>query len=63
MAGEVFLLTDFGLRDTYVGEMKAVLAGAAQLTAIDLTHSVRPGDLRHGAFLLKTVLPVLPEVR
>ena len=61
MAAEVFLLTDFGLEDTYVGEMKAVLAGEAQVAATDLAHSVRPGDLRHGAFLLKTVLPVLPE--
>lgn len=58
----IALLTDFGLEDTYVGQMKAVihsiLPGAP---VIDLTHAVMPQDIRHGAFLLERALPVLPE--
>lgn len=57
----IFLLTDFGVADTLVGEMKAVIAGMCEAEALDLTHSVRPGDARHAAFLLSNSLDVLPE--
>jgi S-adenosyl-L-methionine hydrolase (adenosine-forming) len=49
----VTLLTDFGSSDSYVAEMKGVLLGrcpAAML--VDVTHSVPPGDIRSGAYLL-----------
>jgi S-adenosylmethionine hydrolase len=47
------LLTDFGLADTYVGQVKgAMLAVAPNVTIVDLTHSVPPQDVRAGAFLL-----------
>ncbi|HET7011949.1 MAG TPA: SAM-dependent chlorinase/fluorinase [Anaerolineales bacterium] len=47
------LLTDFGLDDTYVGVMKAVIAGLApRARIIDLTHNLPPGDIRLGAFKL-----------
>jgi S-adenosylmethionine hydrolase len=57
----IALLTDFGLRDAYVGVMKAVILGqapAAQL--IDLCHEVPPQDIRRGAFLLATGVPYFP---
>jgi S-adenosyl-L-methionine hydrolase (adenosine-forming) len=57
----IALLTDFGLRDAYVGVMKAVILGqapAAQL--IDLCHEVPPQDIRRGAFLLATSIPYFP---
>ena len=42
----ITLLTDFGLRDTYVAEMKGVLLGAAPgATLVDITHEVAPGDV------------------
>ena len=49
----ITLLTDFGLADTYVGQMKgAILAIAPQARLVDLTHAVPPQDVRAGAFLL-----------
>jgi len=58
----IALLTDFGLEDTYVGQMKAVIhAILPGAPVIDLTHAVAPQDIQHGAFLLERALPVLPE--
>lgn len=52
------LLTDFGLRDAYVGVMKGVIhAIAPRATVIDLSHEVPPQDERGGAFLLWSALP------
>lgn len=57
----VTLLTDFGLADTYVAQVKgAILAVAAEATLVDLTHSVPPQDLRSGAFLLWAAVGVFP---
>jgi len=47
----VVLLTDFGLRDTYVGMLRAVILGIApEAPVIDLSHEVRAHDVREGAF-------------
>lgn len=55
----ITLLTDFGLRDTYVGQMKgAVLAIAPSATIVDLTHLVPPQDVQAGAFLLWSAVEV-----
>ena len=49
----ITLLTDFGLSDSYVAELKAVLLSRAPgTTLVDLTHQVSPGDLRAGQYLL-----------
>ena len=49
----ITLLTDFGLADTYVGQMKgAILAIAPGARLVDLTHAVPPQDVTAGAFLL-----------
>jgi S-adenosyl-L-methionine hydrolase (adenosine-forming) len=49
----ITLLTDFGTVDSYVAEVKGVLLGAAPgATLVDVTHSVPPGDVRAGAYLL-----------
>jgi hypothetical protein len=49
----VTLLTDFGLADSYVAEVKAaLLAAAPDLTLVDVTHAVPPGDVRAGQYLL-----------
>ncbi|ASQ91161.1 hypothetical protein CHL67_09755 [Prosthecochloris sp. GSB1] len=58
----IVLLTDFGLRDPYVGIMKGVIAGIAPRSpVIDLTHHVSPQDIRQGAFLLETSAPYFPS--
>ncbi len=49
----VTLLTDFGLQDSYVAEVKGVLLSAeAKLTLVDITHMVPPYNIEHGAFQL-----------
>lgn len=49
----VTLLTDFGLADTYVAEMKAaILSEAADIRLVDLSHEVPPGDIRAAQYLL-----------
>lgn len=58
----IFLLTDFGTRDHYAGQVKAVILGIAPgATIVDLTHDATPFDAEHGAWLLETALPALPE--
>jgi S-adenosyl-L-methionine hydrolase (adenosine-forming) len=58
----IFFLTDFGLADTYVGVVKAVILGIApDARIVDLTHDVPPQDVRAGAFALLTAVPHLPE--
>lgn len=49
----ITLLTDFGLSDSYVAEVKAVLLSRAPgATLVDITHQVSPGDVRAGQYLL-----------
>jgi S-adenosylmethionine hydrolase len=47
------LLSDFGLRDHYVGSMKAAaLAVFADITIVDITHDITPHDVLDGALQL-----------
>ena len=49
----ITLLTDFGLQDSYVAEMKGVMLGAVpDVTLVDVTHSVPPGGILTGQYLL-----------
>ena len=49
----ITLLTDLGTTDSYVGELKGVLASlAASATVVDITHQVAPGDVRAAAYVL-----------
>lgn len=60
--GPIVLLTDFGLRDHFVGVMKGViLARAPKSTIVDLSHEVPPQDLRAGALLLLASVPYFPK--
>src|SRR5215212_628664 len=53
----ITLLTDFGTEDTYVGQMKGVIAGVCpRARVIDLTHAVRPQAIEQGAFLLESAI-------
>ncbi len=57
----VTLLSDFGLSDTYVGQMKgAILAVAPDAALVDLTHGVPAEDLRAGAFHLWAAVEAFP---
>jgi len=58
----VSLLTDFGVQDTYVGQVKgAILRVGPDLRIVDLTHEVPAHDVRTGAFLLMTTVQSLPD--
>lgn len=49
----ITLLTDFGLRDHFVGVMKGVIASIApRVPVVDITHEVTPFAIHEGAFLL-----------
>ncbi len=57
----IALLTDFGLRDPFVGVMKGVMAGIAPAArTIDLTHDIPPQDVRTAAVQLWTAYRFLP---
>jgi S-adenosylmethionine hydrolase len=64
MIHTVFVLSDFGCRDTYAGQMKAALiremGDASHVSIIDLTNSIPPGDIQNGAFNLMVSVPNLP---
>ncbi len=58
----VTLSTDFGTRDPYQAEMKAVLLreGAPDLRLLDLTHDLAPFDVHGAALYVRTALPRFP---
>jgi S-adenosylmethionine hydrolase len=57
----ITLLTDFGLRDTYVGTMKGVIKGIAPAAdLIDLSHDIGPQDIHEGAYALATAFEFFP---
>lgn len=57
-----FLLTDFGLQDPYVGQMKAVLWSLCpQATILDLSHGVQAHNAVQAGFFLASSWPYLPE--
>ena len=58
----IALLSDFGLKDHYVGSLKAVILGInPKATIFDVTHEIRPQNIREGAFILHAVYPVIPK--
>jgi S-adenosylmethionine hydrolase len=49
----ITLLTDFGTTDSYVAEMKGViLTRTPTAVLVDITHSIRPGDVKSAAYVL-----------
>lgn len=57
----IALLTDFGLADSYVGEMHAVIAAIAPAArVIDLSHDLPPQDLVAAAVLLADTVDTFP---
>lgn len=58
----VFLLTDFGLTDPYVGMMKSIILKISpNVSIIDISHNIRPQDIRQGALILDSSFPFLPD--
>ena len=62
MPAIITLTTDFGLRDPYVAEMKAVILGITRdVHIVDITHDVRPHDIAEGALALEAAAPHFPQ--
>jgi len=57
----VTLITDFGTRDGYVGEMKGALLERCPIAVlVDVTHDVDPGDVEGAAWVLARVWERFP---
>lgn len=57
----VCLLTDFGIDDTYVAEMKAIMLRInRQLNFVDLTHNIAQADVQKAAFVLSCAYRFFP---
>jgi len=58
----ITLLSDFGLKDSYVAQMKAaILSICPKATIVDISHQVERHNLRMGAFILASVAPYFPD--
>lgn len=61
-SGIISLLTDFGLADTYAGQIKAVILGIdPTLQVVDLSHTIPPQDVAEAAFQLATAWLAFPK--
>ncbi len=62
MKGPIAILTDFGLRDGFVGAMKGIILSInPEVQIVDITHEVEPFNILHGALLLKAHFPYFPR--
>lgn len=58
----IALITDYGLKDTYVSQVKAViLSYRRDVVLIDVTHEVEPFNEVEAAFLITTYVPYMPS--
>jgi S-adenosylmethionine hydrolase len=58
----ITLTTDFGLRDPYVAEMKAVILGIfPKAVIVDITHKIEKFNGRMGAYVLASAAPYFPK--
>jgi hypothetical protein len=58
----ITLLTDFGNDSPYIAAMKgAILTIAPECRIIDLTHGVRPQNIREGAIILHDLHEIFPK--
>jgi S-adenosyl-L-methionine hydrolase (adenosine-forming) len=59
--GWITFLSDYGLEDGFVGVCHGVIARIApEVRVIDLSHAIRPQDVRHGAAVLAQSVPFVP---
>ena len=59
----VALMTDFGVADTYVAEMKLALLrlGPPDMQLLDITHAVPPGRVEAASWALRRIWRQLPD--
>jgi len=58
----ITLTSDFGLKDSYVAEMKGVIMSInPKSTVIDITHEINKFDIKMGAFILASAINFFPK--
>ncbi len=58
----ITLLSDFGLSDCYVAQMKGVIRStASRADIIDISHGVEKHNIAVGSYLLETTAPFFPD--
>jgi hypothetical protein len=58
----ITLTTDFGLKDPYVAEMKAVILSiSSDAIIVDITHDIEKFNVRMGAYVLASAAPYFPK--
>jgi S-adenosylmethionine hydrolase len=58
----ITLLTDSGESDHYVAAIKAkILSANPGITLVDISHSIKSGDVGHAAFVLRSVFREFPK--
>ncbi len=58
----ITLLSDFGLKDSYVAEMKAVISTICpEARIVDISHSIEKFNIRMGAFVLASAARYFPK--
>ena len=58
----ITLTTDFGIRDPYVAEMKAVILSISpNATIVDITHEIEKFNIRMAAYILASASPYFPK--
>ena len=58
----ITLLSDFGLTDPYVAEMKGIILSAnPDQKIVDISHGIERHNIAMGSFLLETALPYFPH--
>lgn len=61
MPAIITLTTDFGLRDSYVAQLKAVILGITrEVHIVDISHEVEPHDITAGALTLEEAAGTFP---
>ncbi|MDH7507726.1 MAG: S-adenosyl-l-methionine hydroxide adenosyltransferase family protein [Candidatus Thermoplasmatota archaeon] len=53
-------LSDFGLKSSYVSQMKGVALSMTDATIVDISHEITPHNVFEGAFVLMTAVPYFP---
>ena len=57
----ITLTTDFGRASPYVAVMRGVILSInPNATVVELTHEIRPQDVRHASYFLGTAVPFFP---
>jgi len=58
----ITLLSDFGVKDPYAAEMKAVILSICpKARLVDLSHEIEKFNIRMGAFVLASAAPYFPK--